>query len=425
MSVLGIEHGLERPWRADVQAAGTVGLAHLTSHFFQLLLPPIYPWLMHDFGIGFTEAGFLATVFFVISSTGQAVAGFAVDRIGAFRMLQVAVGLLACAGVLLGLTHSYAGLVATAAVAGAGNAIFHPADFTILNHRVSPSRLGHAFAMHGLSGNLGWVVGSSFMAGVASVAGWHAAGFGAAGIAAASLLYLSFQRHVLEGTRPPVLPRPVAAGAGAAASPGGTADWGTAAHGGAFAFLRSGTVWLCFGFFFLSTGAGGILQNFAPALLSHVYPVTPVFGTMCLSTYLLGSAAGTVLGGFVAGRQRRSALVVAGALCLAATISALLASGALPVAALMPAAFLLGCGSGTAGPSRDLLVRQAATSRFGPRSFGRVYGFVYAGLDSGLAVAPLVVGRILDAGQFQAGLLCIAVLQASAIFTALKVGRRV
>jgi MFS family permease len=408
---------LERPWRADAQAAGTVGFAHLTSHFFQFLLPPIYPWLMHDFGIGYTEAGFLATVFFIVSSTGQAMAGFAVDRFGAFRLLQIAVALLAAAGLLLGLSQSYAGLVATAAVAGAGNAIFHPADFTILNRRVSPSRLGHAFAVHGVTGNLGWVAGASFMVTVTRLADWHVAGFGAALVALGALAVLSLQRPILDGQhalRAAVAPAPATSSAAAPVS-----------DPGHFAFLRSVTVWLCFGFFFLSTGAGGVLQNFAPAMLSNVYPVTIVFATWCLTSYLLGSACGTVLGGFVAGRERRSARVVAAALVVSALISLLLATASLPGAALPVALFLLGAGSGVAGPNRDLLVRQAATSRFGPASFGRVYGFVYSGLDLGLALAPLAVGRILDQGLFRSGLLCVAVLQISAVFVALRVGRKV
>jgi len=448
---------LERPWRADAQAAGTVGFAHLTSHFFQFLLPPIYPWLMRDFGIGYTEVGFLATVFFVVSSTGQAIAGFAVDRFGAFRLLQLAVAVLACAGLMLGASHSYAGLVATAAIAGLGNSVFHPADYTILNRRVSPSRLGHAFALHGVTGNLGWVAGSSFMVAMTALAGWHVAGFAAAAIALAALGILTLQRAVLDDA-PVIHGRTTgailadaapAAGAGgarvagstavaqrseAAASAGAISDAPAApcvaaadmpARRDPFAFLRSTMVWLCFAFFFLSTGAGGVLQNFAPAMLSHVYPVTILFATGCLTAYLLGSACGTVLGGFVAGRERRSARVVALALIASAALSLLLATGLLPGAVLPLALFMLGGGSGVAGPNRDLLVRQAATSRFGPASFGRVYGFVYSGLDLGLAVAPLVVGRILDQGGFRTGLLCVAVLQVSAVLVALRVGRKV
>ena len=402
------------PWRRDAHAASLVGVAHLSSHFFQMLLPPIYPWLMHDFGIGFTQAGFLATVFFVISSAGQALAGFVVDRVGAFRVLMLGMLLLVAAGAMLGLAQSYAGLVATAALAGAGNAMFHPADFTILNRKVSAERLGHAFAMHGLSGNLGWAAGAAFMAAMTAWVGWHAAGFCASALALGVTLFLSTQAAVLGGKPEPHAPARAGAAPGANRAP----------TQGMFSFLRSGTVWLCFAFFFLSTGAGGILQNFAPAMLLRVYGVSLAIGTMCLTAYLLGSACGTVLGGFVAGRERRSARVVALALCGAALVSLLLASGEMSTALLLPALFALGCGSGTAGPSRDLLVRQAATARFGPASFGRVYGFVYAGLDSGLATGPLVVGRLLDHGLFRSGLLCVALLQIGAVLVAVSVGRR-
>src|SRR5271166_5983237 len=110
-------HGssLERPWRDDAHPALLVGVAHLTSHFFQMLLPPLFPLLMREFGFSFTEAGFLATVFFVTSGGGQALAGFAVDRLGALHMLVTGMLLLVAAGVCLGMAQSYAGLVATAA----------------------------------------------------------------------------------------------------------------------------------------------------------------------------------------------------------------------------------------------------------------------------------------------------------------------
>lgn len=407
------ETAFDRPWRNDAHAAGLVGLAHMTSHFFQMLLAPIYPLLMHDFGIGFTEAGFLATVFFVISSSGQAIAGFAVDRIGAFRMLLAGIGLLVAAGVSLGLAQTYAGLLATAALAGAGNAMFHPADFTILNRRVSLRRLGHAFAMHALSGNLGWAAGASFMATISALAGWHTAGFAAALVALAVWFFLLSQRDLLE------------AGDGQGARRGGSPGPGAPAQtrGGQFVFLRSTTVWLCFAFFFLSTGAGGILQNFAPAILANVYSASMALGAMCLTSYLLGSAAGTVIGGFVAGHERRSELVVAAAMCAGALVSLLLATRAIPPLMLLPALFAVGAGAGTAAPSRDLLVRKAASSRFGAESFGRVYGFVYSGLDSGLAIVPLLMGHVLDRGHFRAGLFAITALYLGATLVALRIGR--
>ena len=71
----------------------------------------------------------------------------------------------------------------------------------------------------------------------------------------------------------------------------------------------------------------------------------------------------------------------------------------------------IGFCTGIAGPSRDLLVRRAATARFGQAAYGRVYGFVYSGLDLGLALAPVIFGTLMDGQRFGAVLVGIAVLQ--------------
>jgi predicted MFS family arabinose efflux permease len=299
-------------------------------------------------------------------------------------------------------------LFIAAAVAGLGNSIFHPADFTLLNRRVSQSRLGHAFSVHGLSGSLGWAAAPVFMAGIAGVAGWQAAGFAAAAVGATVLAALWLRRSVLGE-----------AGAEAVVSLGRSESAQAPGH---FAFLSSGAVWLCFGFFFLTTSAFGILQNYAPAILGNVYGVSLALATGGLTAYLLGSAVGTITGGFVASRNERNDRVIAIALALAAVMALLLASGAMPTATLLPLLIAMGFGVGMAGPNRDLLVRRAATSKFGKTSFGRVYGFVYSGLDVGLAASPLLFGPLLDAGRFSAALLAIAVLQVASLLTALRVG---
>ena len=139
------------------------------------MLPPLFPWLMKDFNLSYTEAGLLMTTFFVISGIGQALAGFVVDKVGSRPVLFFGIGLLAFSGVILGLSNSYAMLLLTAAIAGLGNSIFHPADFTLLNRRVAQPRLGHAFSVHGLSGNLGWAAAPVFMAGIAASC-WLAGG---------------------------------------------------------------------------------------------------------------------------------------------------------------------------------------------------------------------------------------------------------
>ena len=396
------------PVRNDVEVIGLVGLAHGTSHFFHLMLPPLFPWLMKDFSLSYTEAGMLMTVFFVVSGVGQAVAGFVVDRIGARPVLFAGVGMLALSGIVLGVATSYPMLMLAAAVAGCGNSIFHPADFTLLNRRVAQPRLGHAFSVHGLSGNLGWAAAPVFMAGIAATAGWHAAGFAAAGVGAVVLAILWWRRDVLDDAAAEVV------------APAHDASTRVPAH--QLAFLRSPAVWLCFAFFFLTTSAFGILQNFAPAILGNVYGVSLVIATAGLTAYLAGSAAGMIAGGFLAARSEHSERTFAMALGFAAAMALLLASGWVSSSLLLPLMAIMGFGVGTAGPSRDLLVRRAATSQFGKASFGRVYGFVYSGLDTGLALSPLLFGPLLDAGRFSAALMAVAVLQTASLLTAMRVG---
>jgi MFS family permease len=187
------------------------------------------------------------------------------------------------------------------------------------------------------------------------------------------------------------------------------------------AFLSSGAVWLSFAFFFVTTMAFGILQNYAPAILREVYGVSLVVASGGLTAYLLGSGAGMVVGGFLAERADRTVAISLG---FAALVAVVIASGSMPSIVLWPLMAAMGFGVGTAGPGRDLLVRRAATSRFGRSSFGRVYGFVYSGLDSGQALSPVLFGPLLDAGHFRQALLAVAVLQASGLFFALHVGSR-
>jgi len=59
---------------------------------------------------------------------------------------------------------------------------------------------------------------------------------------------------------------------------------------------------------------------------------------------------------------------------------------------------VMGLASGTAGPSRDMLVKRSTPDN----ASGRVYGVVYAGLDIGQAAVPLVVGTLMDRGAFSA-----------------------
>jgi hypothetical protein len=139
---------------------------------------------------------------------------------------------------------------------------------------------------------------------------------------------------------------------------------------------------------------------------------------------MFGTAAGIVAGGFLA-KQRHQELTIAVCISFAACISLLLAGGVVAAAAVLPLMALMGLGMGIAGPSRDLLIRRASTQGLGAASYGRVYGFVYSGMDSGQAVAPLIFGAAMDGSHFTLLWIGIALFQGLAVLSALRVGRSV
>ncbi len=369
------------PLRQDARTIGLIGLAHGSSHFFHMLLPPLFPWLIGEFGFSYSELGLLVSVFFVVSGVGQALSGFLVDRVGARPVLYFALSSFATAGLLAGTAQGYAGLLLAAALAGLGNAPFHPVDFTILNKRVSPQRLGHGFSVHGISGNLGWAAAPVFMAGIATATGsWRAACLCGALLALLVLAVMVWNRDALDDRQ----------GVWAHQAPGAKA----VADEHPMAFLKLPSVWLCFSFFFWSTCALSAIQSFASPALQQMYGLPLSATAMVVTGYMLFGAAGMVVGGFLVGRVERLEKVIGICLLGSAGLLALVGSGWLPgVAALAVAAFA-GLGTGLAGPSRDMLIKRAAP----PGATGRVYGTVYSGLDLGFAMSAPVFGALLDRG---------------------------
>jgi MFS family permease len=371
------------------------------------MLPPLFPWFMSEFGLGYAEVGLLMTMFFVISGIGQAVAGIWVDRFGAHRVLCCGVGLLTISGVLVALAPNFFGLMGAAAVAGMGNSVFHPADFALMNRRVSPVRLGHAFSVHGLSGNIGWAVSTVVMLALATAFGWRAAGLGAALFGASALALLIWKRDLLQ----------YELSSTAKTNHAGDVPQGT------WAFVRTSLVWFAFAFFFFSTFGFGALQNFAPSLLRDLYGLSIAAATSGLTIYLIGSSCGLVVGGFLAKPANHHERYVAVALASSAALALLLSFGVLPGWAVLPLMAAMGFGVGLAGPSRDLLVRAATKARLGEAAFGRVYGMVYSGLDVGLALSPIAFGLLLDNHLPKLVFVGIAVTLVMAIFAAGALGR--
>ncbi|HLU01682.1 MAG TPA: MFS transporter, partial [Advenella sp.] len=167
----------------DWKVIALIGLLHGGSHFYQLVLPSLYLALNQNFGYSFAELGFLATVFFVVSGVGQASSGFVVDHLGARPVLRFGLACMVVSALLIAVADAYWIFIIAAFIGGAGNSVFHPVDFSIINQNVSQRRLGHAFSIHGVSGNLGWALAPIFITFfIVQTGSWRFAAAAAAGV---------------------------------------------------------------------------------------------------------------------------------------------------------------------------------------------------------------------------------------------------
>ncbi|MBI3713398.1 MAG: MFS transporter [Burkholderiales bacterium] len=396
-------------FKQDALVIALVGLAHGISHFFHMILAPLFPWLKDAFQLTYGELGLLMSAFFIVSGIGQACAGFVVDRIGARAVLFFGIACLALSALLLSVAPDYRVLMLGSVLAGIGNSVFHPADFTILNKCVHAPRISHAFSVHGICGNLGWAAAPVFLVTLTQAYDWRTALLIAAALPILVLAVLFAYRDLLQPSKLPA----------ATASPS-TQIQTLATEHGLFYFLRLPAVWMCFLFFFLiSMGIGGI-QSFTATALHDLYGMSLAWATAAYAAYMLSSALGMVWGGFISAKTQHHDKTIRIAFSFSAAMALILATGIspAPVALILMAA--LGLGAGIAGPSRDLLIRSATPKN----ATGRVYGIVYSGLDIGLALSPLLFGAVMDHHQPSWVFICIALFQLCAIGTATGVGLR-
>ena len=387
-------------WQQDAKVMGLVGLAHGTSHFAHLFLPPFFPFFMAEFGLSFTDVGLMVTLFFVVSGLGQASSGFLVDRVGARPVLFLSLGLFATAALVASQATGYSMLLLAAFLGGLGNAPIHPVDFSILNQRVSTARLGHAFSVHGLTGNLGWAVAPAFLVGLATLTDWRTAYWGAFALFVLVALVMWVNRETLVTqvvVRPP-----------------------EHKHIDDFVFMRQPVIWWCFGFFVLSTMTLAVVQTYAPSILQTEHGVSLEAATLTISAYMLCGALGMVVGGFAAGRAQATERLVAVCMSVAAALMLLAASGWAGGVGTMVVLALTGFAVGIAGPSRDMMIKRATPKG----ATGRVYGTVYSGLDVGFAIAPLVFGALMDGSMFGLTLAGAALTLLLSVKAALEVGKR-
>jgi MFS transporter, FSR family, fosmidomycin resistance protein len=365
---------------AESRLIAAVCGAHMMSHYYMLMLAPLLAFIRNDFNVSYTELALALTVFNVISGLLQTPVGFLVDRIGARIVLIVGLALSSIAYAVAGMVDSYWLFIAMYGVAGLGNTVYHPSDYSLLSHHVPPERLSHVFSFHTFAGMAGSAIAPVTLLYMQSLFGWRGAYIGAAIFGLIVLMVLIAQ------------PEPAAQfgqpGKGAAKARTDVADPG-------WRILISPAILLNLAFFVLTSIMGSGLNTYLVVALGALHATPPAVANVALTSLLAMNAVGVLGGGFLAGRTKHHAVVAASGLTVGGVVTALVGLFDFPSAVLIMLMGFSGFCVGATYPSRDMLVRAVTP----PGAYGRVFGFVSTGFNIGASIAPIVYGMLMDNGQ--------------------------
>jgi MFS transporter, FSR family, fosmidomycin resistance protein len=364
---------------SDLKVISLISTGHCLSHVYQLALPNLFFLITVKEGFSIAELAILTSVFFAVSAVGQVIAGFMVDKHGARPILFLGFFLMALSIAAFAFVHSYAAMMVLSFLAGLGNSVFHPADYSILNGSITEKNVGKAYGVHGFGGLIGYAIAPYSMYLMGTNFGWRQTMLvlGLIGLVVAALMWT--QRTDLRDSG---LDKGVSAGS---------------VREGIGILFKPATIFSFLFFCFMAMGSVG-LMTLGPDALTAFLDLSRETASSTISLQLTGSLCGILIGGMVADRIVRHDMATAGIVTIGVLLLWTVPAFKPDNLALLISIFVVyGFAYGMAQPSRDMVVRSVAPSG----AAGKVFGFTYSGMDVGSAIAVGVFGYLLGGGQSQ------------------------
>lgn len=365
---------------SEAQIVTGVCAAHFVSHYYILLLPPLFEFVRAEYQVSYTELGVALALFNAVSTVLQPPAGFLVDRFSARPVLIAGLLISAVAIVVAAAVHSFWVLVAMWGLLGLGNTVYHPAGYSILSQQVPAARISRIYSFHTFAGILGSSVAPATLLYLTYLTGWRGALYASATLGVIAAIVLLLQRD-------PPRPQWALHGQPNTAQKDQNNGW---------RLLLSAPILFNLVFFVLLAITSAGVYNYTVVALRELYGTTLEAANTALTAHIFVSAIGVLVGGVVAGRfpHQHALITVTGLTGMGISIGlvALIDFAALMLILVMALGGLL---SGIMSSPRDMIVRDVTP----PGAFGKVFGFVTTGFNIGGVIAPLIFGLLMDHGQ--------------------------
>jgi len=372
----------------DARVLTLVSTGHFMSHYSQMVLPPLFPLMAADYGVGYAALGLIVTLINLSGAMVQIPVGFLVDRIGAKSLLIAGLLIKTFALGAMAFTDSYEMLLVLAVLAGIGHSVFHPADYAILMSSIDESRIGRAFSVHTASGNAGSAIAPLLILMIAAQWGWKTALVSIAILGAVTALAMILQSSALQdhvGTKKKK-----------------KKEDGVPSHSGnglieGIRMLCQPSILILYMFFLITAMITVGINTFTVTGLTQVHGTSLTMAGTALTTYLVAGLVGILVGGIIADKTNRHDIIAAAAFIIAAGLMVIIGLYDLSPPLLLACYAVIGVVLGLIRPARDMMAK-ALTKK---ADAGKMFGFMSNGHFLGAAIVPVLLGWVVDLGQPQ------------------------